>query len=76
VAQRFGQVGTELGTPDPDRLMTDLDTSLEQQLLHIPVQKQKAVIEIDRVGDDGLGKAVTLGPFMRLEHRASLTHLK
>ncbi len=45
MTQGFGDIGAELSTPRPDRLVTDLDTPLEQQLLHVPVREQEAVVE-------------------------------
>ncbi len=76
VAQRFSQVGAELGAPYPDRFMADVDAPLEHQLLHVAVREQEAVVEVHRVGNDGLRKAVTFGPFSRLGHRASLPDVK
>ena len=56
--------------------MTDVGVVLKQQLLHVAVGKQKAVVEVYRVGDDGLREAVAFGPFTRLGHRASLPDVK
>jgi len=76
VAQRFGQVGTELHTPDTNRSVADVDASLEQQLLHVPVREQEAVVKVHRVGDDQLREAVALGSFTRLVYRVSLPDVK
>ena len=72
VPQCLSQVWAERGTPDPDRLVTDVDTTLKKQFLHIAVREQKTVVKVNRVANDGLGEAVLFGPFARLEHRASL----
>ncbi len=72
MAQRLSQVGTELGAPSADCFVTDVDAPLEQEFLYVAVREQEAVVEIYRVGDDGLREAVAFGPFTRLVHRASL----
>ncbi len=56
VPQGLSQVGAELGAPDPNRLVADVDASLEQQLLHVPVREQEAVVKVHRVGETAFGK--------------------
>lgn len=48
------KVGSEPSTPRPYHLVTDVDTSPLQQLLHVPVEEQKAVVKVHRPGDDRL----------------------
>lgn len=66
VTQCVCYIEVKLGTPSPDRLVTDVNTPLEQQLLHIPIEKQKAMIEVNRVGDDRSWKAIALRIFGRM----------
>ena len=75
-AQRFGQVRAKLGAPDPDRFVADVDASLEQQLLHVPIREQEAVVGVHGLGTDQLRKALTLRPFTRFVHRVSLPDVK
>jgi hypothetical protein len=41
--------------------MTDVNAPLEQQLLHIPIGKQKTMVEIDGIRDDCLWEMVAFG---------------
>jgi len=58
--QCFCKVGTEANAPGPYRLVTDINASFEEQLLHTPVRCQQAVVEVDGVADDQLRKTVAL----------------
>ena len=53
VTQVFCEQGTEFDIPLAQCLMADLNTALVQQFLDVPVTKREAVIQPDRVLDDG-----------------------
>lgn len=74
--ERFGDVGSKTMAPSTDRFVTDIYTPLKKQLLHVSVRQQKAVVEVDRVGDDQLRKTITLRTFGRVEHQSSLRQSK
>ena len=65
-----------MALPCAHRFVTDVDAPLEQQLLHVLVGKQEAVVKVDRIRDDTLRKAVSLEAFSTLSHSSSPTHLK
>ena len=48
----------KLQTPLADGFMGDVDTALEQDLLHIAITQGEAVVEPDAMADDFAGKAV------------------
>jgi hypothetical protein len=62
--QTLGVLGTEPLAPRSDGFVTDINTSLEQEFLHVTVGKGEAVVY--GVGDDRFGGAIALGRSVEL----------
>jgi hypothetical protein len=60
VAQVFSEQRAELDGPFAEGLVTDLDAALVKQFLNVSVTQRKAVVQPDRVLDDGHGEAVAV----------------
>ena len=58
VLQLIRVVLPEFQTPLADGLMSDVDTALAQDLLHVAIAQGEAVVEPDPMADDLAGKAV------------------
>ena len=52
VSYYLSQVGAELGAPDPNRLIADVNAPFEQQFLHVAVRQQKAMVKVHRIRND------------------------
>jgi hypothetical protein len=52
LVQVAGKDGPELQHPAPDRFVRDLEPSLGQEFLHIPIAEGEAQVPSDRVLDD------------------------
>jgi len=74
--ERFGHIWTKTSAPSTDRFVTHVDTAFEKQRLHVSVRKQKAVVEVDRVGDNQRRKTIASRTFGRGEHPSSLPQSK
>jgi len=61
VTQAICEERTELDGPFAEWFVTDHNAALVQQFLNIPIAEGKAVIEPNRVLDDGQWKAVAVG---------------
>ena len=61
VAKLFGKEGRELDAPFAEGLVTHLNAALMQQFLDSPVTQRKAVVQPDRVLDDGHRETVAVG---------------
>jgi len=60
VAQVFSEEGDEFDTPLAEGSMTDLNTALVKQFLHVPVAQWKAVVQPNRVLNDGHRETVAV----------------
>lgn len=59
-ANRIGKALRKLFAPRTNRLIADLDTPMEQQLLHIFIAQRKRKLEPNCIADDLSGEAVTV----------------
>jgi len=60
VAQVFSEEGSELDTPIAESFMTDHHAALVEQFLDVPVTQCEAMIEPDRMLDDGHRETVAV----------------
>jgi hypothetical protein len=73
VAKALSEEVAELDAPRPDGLTCHGDASFQQQFLNISVTQGEAVVQPDRVADEGKGEPVT-GELLTAQHRVTLPH--